>query len=745
MQLLGLYLLFVIPVLLGGAGIYLFQRNTLEQSASRSDQGLAQAVALDIGAYVQSASEFDLELATNQAAGNFDQRQLNTLLSYAYGTHPDINEYFIIGTSGRMVFNYPSYRATIGKDYSHVDYFQEAIHSNSPFVSGQWVSDTTSTSVFTVAAPIRNHLGQIVGILGVNYSLDIFNLHLQTIERQLSPTSEVGLWIIDRYGQTVATTKSDPTSQDLPDLPAQITSLAQVDGSGSVIDHQQNRDWLYSAVPAPEADWFVVVQRPADVTFAVVTEFQHGLIVALVLVIIGVTFFWYMVRWRLIAPLTRLASAVSLVQPNQPVHGAPVTLLVSDQRRIDEIGKLTTAFLVMEQQIRSHLQKSDETIQTQFHTLEAILRSMDEGVLLESPSGEIVYANPAFSRAVGIPQQELHASSTHDGRLRERVAAMLTPPTTYQDVLEPAEPGPVTRMVEFQLCGLYRKRGRFVPAQRDIRMRLFHVRGANNQLIGRGKIFQDVTPEHEAERIKHNLLAIVSHELRTPLTAIKGYATGLLDEADGEIDRNWQRHSLGKIVDESNRLADLVTNLLDMSQIEAGTLKLYPEPHFLIALTDEAVALAFPPESRPCVRTRLPDTLPLLNVDRRRIVLVLRNLLENARRYGGPDLLIEMTATCEESQTATQAGLTLTITDNGPGIPVDLTDRIFDRFYQVENGAERSRNGVGLGLAICRGFVEAHQGRIWATNRTDGARGAVFHLWFPHSTLGVHASRLLKQ
>jgi signal transduction histidine kinase len=448
-------------------------------------------------------------------------------------------------------------------------------------------------------------------------------------------------------------------------------------------------------------------------------------------------------RWRLISPLTRLASAVSLVQPDPPVQGTSATILMNDPHRMDEIGKLMSAFLVMEKQIRSHLQKSDETIQTQFHTLEAILRSMHEAVLLQSPSGQIVYANPVFCRAVDISQQELQNCFIDDGRLRERLTSMLASSTLYHEVFEPAEGGPEPHSVEFQLRGTYRNRGQFVPAQRDIRMRLFHVRDANSRLIGRGKIFEDITIEHEAERIKRNLLAIVSHELRTPLTAIKGYATGLLDEADSEIDLNWHRHSLGKIVDESNRLADLVTNLLDMSQVEAGTLKLYPELHFLSALVDEAIAQAFAPEDQQRVQLHLPERLPLLNVDRRRIVVVLRNILENARRYGGSDLVVEMTAIFEEKPASHRPGLTLMITDNGPGIPAHLTDRIFDHFYQVENGHERGLNNVGLGLAICRGFVEAHHGRVWATNRTDGTRGAVFHLWFPLPMLQSLAPQLL--
>ncbi len=744
-QLLSLYLVFVIPVLLGGAGLYLFQRNNLQQNAFQSDQGLAQSVALEIAAHVQSSAGIVQDLATNEATNNLDTPQLNLLFSYAFGAYPDISLYAILDPTGKMIYNYPTNLATIGQNFSASDYFQGALQSNTPYVSSRRTSTTTHTSVYSLATTMRNSTGAIVGVMVIEVSLDIFNLHLQTIQRQLTPASEMGIWIIDAHGQTIATTKADPTAQNLPDLPGSVASVARQGLPGQLSSTDQHRDWLYSFVPIPEANWAVVVQRPADVTFAILVEFQRGLIVALTLVIVGAVFFWIMMHQRLIAPLTRLADAVSRFDPEDPHHTGSSGLLRNDHARHDEVGRLITAFLVMEHHIRSHLQRNDETIQAQFHTLEAILRSMDEAVLLESPSGEIVYANSVFSRAVGIPQSELVASSLQRGHLRDRLLAMFTSPATFDEVFVPVERGNGPQNFEFHLRGIFLNQEHLIPVQRDIRMRYFLVRDAAGQLIGRGKIFQDVTVENQAERIKRNLLAIVSHELRTPLTAIKGYATSLLDEADGEIDLNWQKHSLSQIVVESNRLADLVTNLLDMSQVEAHTLKLYPEWHLLSSLVEEARDMVFTTPDLLQLQITLPDPLPLLNVDGRRILVILRNLFENARRYGGPDLRIELRASYAALQLTEPPGLLLSVADNGPGIPAHLVERIFDRFYQVETGHERSRNGVGLGLAICRGFMEAHQGRIWATNRTDGEHGAVFLLWFPSSILRIHATQVVEQ
>jgi signal transduction histidine kinase len=148
----------------------------------------------------------------------------------------------------------------------------------------------------------------------------------------------------------------------------------------------------------------------------------------------------------------------------------------------------------------------------------------------------------------------------------------------------------------------------------------------------------------------------------------------------------------------------------------------------------------------------------VLYVDQRRMEMVLRNILENAQRYAADagDLSgeAEVEITARYALEHEDEGIYLSIADHGPGLPGDLTERIFERFYQVDGGRMRSSSGVGLGLSICRGFVEAHGGRIWAENReghennngnsdhgsSDGS-GATFHIWLPGRLLYVPGSR----
>ncbi|HYK84388.1 MAG TPA: ATP-binding protein, partial [Ktedonobacteraceae bacterium] len=459
-------------------------------------------------------------------------------------------------------------------------------------------------------------------------------------------------------------------------------------------------------------------------------SFQHSLILALVMLVVGATFFWFVMHGWVVAPLSRLSQAVSKIKPDATRKVTESKALAKERHRIDEIGTLISAVSVMEDEIHNLFRKSDAESQARLHTLDAIMRSMDEGVLLEDSAGQIVYANRRFTQFVGITAQDTLLDSWTGNNLMERLLVLVEDREAYDEAIRRAESGNSPPVVEFRVRGYYNRVGQLVPVRRDVRMRLFLVRDLSGQIIGRGKLFNDVTQQNEAEQVKKNLLAIVSHELRTPLTAIKGYATSLL-ATDVELEQTLQEHFLQRIVEEGDRMAELVTNLLEMSQLEAGTLKLLPALYRLDALLEQVV----PEEQRACVRVTVPEDIPLLYVDRRRIEVVLRNLLENARRHCGADAIIEISARYEQGQA--DGGLWLDVTDDGPGLPPHLVDRIFDRFYQVDGGRERSSSGVGLGLAICRGFVEAHGGRIWAENRTDGVTGAVFHIWLPPRVLHI--------
>jgi two-component system, OmpR family, sensor histidine kinase KdpD len=233
------------------------------------------------------------------------------------------------------------------------------------------------------------------------------------------------------------------------------------------------------------------------------------------------------------------------------------------------------------------------------------------------------------------------------------------------------------------------------------------------------------------DALRAALLSSVSHDLRTPLTAIKAAASSLLQE-----DVQWDdeaRHSFASSIErEADRLNRLVGNLLDLSRIEEGALKPEKEWYPLAPLICEVLDRLQPLLQGRTVRTEFPATMPPIELDYLMMDQVLTNLIENAVRYTPATSPIEISVQCNEDE------VSIRVADRGPGIPSADLERIFDKFYRVldKEHTECSATGSGLGLAVCRGIVEAHGGHIWAAAREGG--GAVFTMALPvGSTEGV--------
>jgi signal transduction histidine kinase len=218
-----------------------------------------------------------------------------------------------------------------------------------------------------------------------------------------------------------------------------------------------------------------------------------------------------------------------------------------------------------------------------------------------------------------------------------------------------------------------------------------------------------VTREREVDEFKTTLLAAVGHEVRTPLAAIKGYASTLLQE-----DVVWpladQRHFLQTISGEADRLALLVSNLLDLSRQEAGLLLLKRMPTRVQDLVAKAIERLQSPGIT--IASHIPDDLPLVNVDKARLEVVLHNLVANAMAYGEGEVYI----TAERRDD----GIVVAVSDNGPGIAPDELPHVFERFYRARHGLQQRSGGTGLGLAICKAFIEAHGGTIWVESSMQG-------------------------
>ena len=232
---------------------------------------------------------------------------------------------------------------------------------------------------------------------------------------------------------------------------------------------------------------------------------------------------------------------------------------------------------------------------------------------------------------------------------------------------------------------------------------------------------QDLAPLDEIERMRTEFLGLVSHELRTPLAAIKGSVATVLDSSQ-TVDPAELREFLRVIDVQANQMRGLIGDLLDAGRIEAGTLSVAPEPSELAELVEQARSTFVGGGGRHGIVVDLPAALPRVMADRRRIVQVLNNLLANAARHASESSPIRIAAVREDAHVA------VSVRDEGRGVAPELLPQLFNKHTGAGTGSAAA--GHGLGLAICKGLVEAHGGRIRAESAGPG-RGTTVTFTIP--------------
>jgi two-component system phosphate regulon sensor histidine kinase PhoR len=234
-------------------------------------------------------------------------------------------------------------------------------------------------------------------------------------------------------------------------------------------------------------------------------------------------------------------------------------------------------------------------------------------------------------------------------------------------------------------------------------------------------VLRDVTRLERTESMRRTFIADVSHELRTPIASIAAAAETL---AEAEPDEAESKHLLGLIRRQSDRMRELIDDLMDLAQIESGAVELEKSDLSLSSLLSETAA-DFSAAAAARRIHLVTDADPSLSVegDRRRLSQVVRNLLDNAIKFSPEAGTVTLRARREGKDAV------LSVTDEGPGIPHSEVGKIFQRFYQVDRSRSKSRPGAGLGLAIAKHLVQLHGGAVEVD--TELGRGSTFRVRFP--------------
>ena len=339
---------------------------------------------------------------------------------------------------------------------------------------------------------------------------------------------------------------------------------------------------------------------------------------------------------------------------------------------------------------------------------EALFDSMAEGLLLLDEAGRVQLANRAFIRLFGLTAEIRSRTIIEALRLHEL--------TELVDTLG----------TQKQVLGRELKIAR--PNERWVQVNGSAIFDDAGHRYGTVLVFHDLTRLKQLERTRQEFVANVSHELRTPLSLIKGYVETLLDGAKDNpevaakflqtIDRNAERLKL------------LIEDLLTISELESGRVKLNLQSVPLRPLTEKVLADF---RSRATAKEMtLVDQVPDLRVraDADRLEQVLCNLVDNAIKYGRSQGTVSVVA-----RPADTDQVEVCVQDDGPGIPPESIERVFERFYRVDKARSREQGGTGLGLSIVKHLVQSHGGRVWA--KSEPGHGATVYFTLPQDPGGL--------
>jgi two-component system phosphate regulon sensor histidine kinase PhoR len=501
--------------------------------------------------------------------------------------------------------------------------------------------------------------------------------------------------VITADGHVLADSQSDPqTMENHATRPEILEAMAKGDGRSIRHSVTIKRDLLYYAVRQNTFAGSTYILRfalPVETVDEVLSSFRHRLWVA--------SFFILLIAGGICLLLSR-----SFTGRVERLKEFSRRVADGDFRPLPRDGSddALEALGISLNRTAARLERTIRTLTEERNLSSAILGSMVEGVAVVNGSERLVFANPGFAEILGLD----------------------VPPTSGSALVEVVRQTELVEAVRKVLGGEPRVQSEIVTG--TLRQHYFAITVAAvlaGEAAGAVVVLHDITELRKLERVRRDFVANVSHELRTPLTAIQGFAETLLA---GAIDDPQNRtRFLEIILEHSRRLARLTEDLLMLSKMDAERLELEIRRLSVSQLIESCLETAQrrAVEKDLRISVNMPQRLPDIAGDRRRLAEVLQNLLDNAIQYTLPGGQIMVSAETGENE------VILTVSDTGIGIPKADQPRIFERFYRVDVARSREAGGTGLGLAIAKHLVDVHGGRLWV--ESEVSQGSQFHFSVP--------------
>jgi len=403
---------------------------------------------------------------------------------------------------------------------------------------------------------------------------------------------------------------------------------------------------------------------------------------------------------RLVRPIRQMMEATEALAAGNYDVQAPAS-------GTDELARLAEGFNAMARKLGSYHRMNVERIVAEKRKSDAVLRSIEDGVLVVDAEFRISNMNPQAGRILGFDPAASAGKHFLEVVKNERLFELMKDTAESGRAAKVEEGGDILSLGEGE-------------SARHYMFGIMPVVSDGGGMLGVVLLLRDVTRLKELDRLKSEFVMTASHELKTPLQTL-GMSVELLKEGAADKLDDKQRQLLDAASQELSRLKSLISDLLDLSKIEAGKVEMELERVDPRVLAEKAMGVfkAQAEEKHVELSADLPEDLPEFRADANKITWVLTNLIANALRYAATR--ISVSARCSGQW------VYFSVADDGEGIPPEYQSRIFDKFVQVKS--EKSVGGTGLGLAICKEIVRAHKGTIWVDS-TPG-EGSTFTFTLP--------------
>lgn len=460
---------------------------------------------------------------------------------------------------------------------------------------------------------------------------------------------------------------------------------------------------------SPGLGWSVLVRQPLDNALAPVRELQAGVLGSGVVIAILFSLLGWLIASGITRPLLELAHSartmdsgeVALVKPSRAYRevetlGIALNTLVAELRRNESALRELNADLERRVERRTEeLREAFERVRTNEQRIRTILEAAQDPFIGMDLDGRVTDWNSQAEVVFGWPREEILGRKISETLLARSEAENLN--NALRDFQDTGDPRTVNRPMESVMVD---REGRRI----EVEVKVGLVSTGEQRFFG--AFVHDISERKEVERLKDEFISTVSHELRTPLTSIYGSLDLLVSGIAGELPKD-VRELLQISHESTQRLIRLINDMLDLDKIASGKLEYRMEPQDLRVLVQQAVRDTQAYADGYRVRLVLRDGADARVVaDADRIVQVCVNLLSNAAKFSPAEGQVTV-------QLAVSDGTArVSVIDNGPGIPPEFRDRMFQRFAQADASDRRAKGGTGLGLSICRSIVQAHGGTM---------------------------------